>query len=219
MNARIASLVALMALVTTPSCKREESSQTPSTMGSAHRDGGCHCRRDASATPVARPLADTSVYGLDIAWRDQDDRTFSLASLRGSATVALMFYGTCQSACPVLVRDVLRVEAALSADARAHTRFVLVTSDPETDTPARLRALAEEKQLDLSRWTLLRASPDDVRTFATVLGVQFSRVGPSEFTHSNVITLLDARGEVSAQLEGLQQPVDDFAHRVEEAAR
>lgn len=219
MSRRIASLVALAALLTAPSCKREESSQTASTMGSAHRDGGCHCRRDASATPAARPLADTSVYALDIAWRDQDDRPFSLASLNGSATVALMFYGTCQSACPILVRDVLRVEAALSAETRAHTRFVLVTFDPETDTPERLRALAAERHLDLSRWTLLRASPDDVRTFATVLGVQFSRVGPSEFTHSNVITLLDKRGEVSAQLEGLQQPVDDFAQHIEEAAR
>ncbi len=218
MTRRIASTLALAALLCAASCEREAPRATADA-AKAHRDGGCHCRRDASATPAARPLADTSVYGIDIAWRDQDDRPFALSSLHGSPTVVLMFYGTCQSACPILVRDVLRVEAALSGETRAHTRFALVTFDPATDTPERLRALAAERHLDLSRWTLLRAAPDDVRTLATVLGVQYSRVGPSEFTHSNVITLLDERGEVRAQLEGLQQPVDDFARRVEEAAR
>lgn len=90
-----------------------------------------------------------------------------------------------------------------------------MTFDPSTDTPERLSALAAEDHLDLSRWTLLRGADHDIRTFATVLGVQFSRVGPGEFTHSNLITLLDPQGVVASQLEGLQQPVEEFARRIE----
>lgn len=176
----------------------------------------CHCHDAAAATA---PLPDTSVYTLDVPWTDQDGRAFRLASLAGSPTVVLMFYGTCQSACPILLRDAQRVEAALTPSARARTRFVLVTFDPSTDTPERLRALAAERRMDLSRWSLLRGADGDVRTFATVLGVQYSRLGPREFTHSNVLTLLDAQGVAAAQLEGLAQPVDDFARRIEALAR
>lgn len=209
----------LLALALTAMTACGRNTPTPAR-DAGHRDGApCHCHHDARATPAAQPLPDTSVYTLDLPWTDQDGRTFRFASLAGAPTVVLMFYGTCRSACPVLVRDVQRVEAALSPAARARTRFVLVTFDPATDTPERLRALAAERHIDTARWTLLRGSDDDVRTFATVLGVQYSRVGPAEFTHSNILTLLDARGVVAAQLEGLQQPVEDFARRVETAAR
>ena len=176
----------------------------------------CHCSHDASAPMAAnQPLPDTSVFQMGVPWTDQSGRAFELNSLAGSPTVVLMFYGTCQSTCPLLVCDVKRVEAALSPAARARTRFVLVTFDPSTDTPERLSALAAEDHLDLSRWTLLRGADHDIRTFATVLGVQFSRVGPGEFTHSNLITLLDPQGVVASQLEGLQQPVEEFARRIE----
>ena len=48
-----------------------------------------------------------------------------------------------------------------------------------------------------------------------MLGVQFSRVGPGEYTHSNLITLLDPQGVVAFQLDGLQQPVGELARRIE----
>ena len=56
----------------------------------------------------------------------------------------------------------------------------------------------------------------DVRALATVLGVQYSRVGPRDFTHSNVITVVDPRGLVARQVEGLDlqlvaRSVDELA--------
>lgn len=200
----------LLALSLASACGRK-----PPQPGERAPSPPCHCH-DASAPPAAdRPTPDTSVFGLGVPWTDQAGRAFDLHSLAGTPTVVLMFYGTCRSACPVLIRDVKRVEAALTPAARARTRFVLVTFDPSNDTPERLRELAAESQLDLSRWSLLRGADDDVRAFATVLGVQFSRVGPGEYTHSNLITLLDPQGVVAFQLDGLQQPVGELARRIE----
>jgi protein SCO1/2 len=201
----------LLALSLASACGRK-----PPPPGEQAPSPPCHCQHDASAPPAAdRPTPDTSVFGLGVPWTDQAGRAFDLHSLAGTPTVVLMFYGTCRSACPVLIRDVKRVEAALTPAARARTRFVLVTFDPSNDTPERLRELAAESQLDLSRWSLLRGADDDVRAFATVLGVQFSRVGPGEYTHSNLITLLDPQGVVAFQLDGLQQPVEELARRIE----
>ncbi len=179
----------------------------------------CHRHRDGGAPRATAPLPDTSVFHLDGAWRDQHDRPFQLGALRGDPAVVLMFYGTCQSVCPILVGDVLRLEAALAPATRARTRFLLVTFDPATDTPERLRALAAERGMDASRWALLRGGDDDVRALATVLGVQYSRVAPGEFTHSNVLTVLDAEGRVARQLEGLRQPVEPTARAIEALAR
>ena len=174
----------------------------------------CH-RHRGDAPAAAAPLPDTSLFHLEGAWSDQAGRPFRFASLRGAPSVILMFYGTCQSVCPILIGDTLRLEAALAPAARARTRFVLVTFDPATDTPERLRALAAERGMDLSRWTLVRGADDDVRALATVLGVQYSRVGPRDFTHSNVITVVDPRGLVARQVEGLRQPVDAAARAIE----
>jgi len=175
----------------------------------------CHRHRGDASTAAAAPLPGASLFHLEGAWSDQAGRPFRFTSLRGSPAVILMFYGTCQSVCPILIGDTLRLEAALAPAARARTRFILVTFDPATDTPERLRALAVERGMDLSRWTLLRGADGDVRALATVLGVQYSRVGPRDFTHSNVLTVVDPQGVVARQVEGLRQPVDAAARAIE----
>lgn len=169
--------------------------------------------------PAAAPLPGASVYQLDAAWTTQDGAQFRLASLRGSPVLVLMFFGSCRTACPVLLSDIARVDAALPPAARARTRVVLVTINPEVDTPAQLRALATERRMDTSRWTLLNGRPQDVRALATILGVQYTRTGPAMFDHSNVITLLDRDGVVRTRLEGLAAPNGPLVQATVEAAR
>lgn len=202
----------LIAFALLSACRRDAA--TPD----AGRSPPCHCAPDAAMAPAA-PLPDTSLFHFDAPWTNQAGQPFQLASLRGSPTVVLMFYGTCESVCPILISDVVRIEAALSPAARARVRFALITFDPATDTTDRLRALAAERHLDPARWSLLRGSEDDVRAVATVLGVQYSRVNPTTITHSNTITVLDPQGVVNHQLEGLRQPVEDVARRLEALAR
>ena len=212
MRTKTASLFA--AAMTLAACLRG-----PKPRHDAGREASVHCACSAHAplTPSA-PTPETSLFHLDAAWTDQSARPFRLASLRGAPTVLLMFYGTCQSVCPVLISDVLRIEAALTPATRQRVRFVLVTFDPATDTSERLAALAAERNLERASWTLLRGSEDDTRALATVLGVQYSHVDATTITHSNTITLLDPQGVVAHQLEGLRQPVDDMAARIEAMA-
>jgi len=198
---------------------RQSPPSGPSTAAAPDAAPACahHANHAGHAAPPAAtaPLPDTSVFHLDSAWTTQTEAPFRFASLRGSPTVVLMFYGSCQAVCPILLGDVLRVEAALSPAARARTRFVLITLDPTVDTAPRLRALAAERGMDPSRWTLLRGQDADIRTVATVLGVQYSRLDTGEFTHSNTITLLSPEGLVVERIEGLRQPVEPMARAVE----
>lgn len=159
------------------------------------------CRREE---PVARPT-DASLYLLDSEWTSDTGRRLRLGVLHGRPLLVAMFFTTCEYACPVLVHDLKRIEEALPSAQRPEVDFLLVSLDPERDTPAALRAYRAAKGLGKEHWTLLTGSAEDVRELAALLGVNYKRDARGQFAHSNVITLLNRDGEVAYQLAGLNQ--------------
>ena len=77
--------------------------------------------------------------------------------------------------------------------------------DTTRDTPAELAAFREKRQLARERWTLLRGGADDLRELAALLGVNYMEDSRGQFAHSNIITLLNAEGEIALQHAGLKQ--------------
>jgi protein SCO1/2 len=159
------------------------------------------------------PLADRSVYQLKGVWTDAMGRPFRLSELRGKPVLALLFYGTCQSACPILVRDLQRIDEQLKAPERQGVRYLMVTFDPAVDTPERLAAYATEHGLDTSRWTLLNGAPDQVRELAAVLGVRYRATGDGQYSHTQRIVLLDREGVVVEKFDGLDRPLEPIVAR------
>ena len=160
------------------------------------------------------PASDHSLYTLPGHWLDQSGRSFELKSLRGSPVLLVLFYGTCDSVCPIVVRDAKRVEAMLSAQDLSRTRFVLVTIDPKVDTPERLLAYARKHELDLSRWTLLNGPPEQVRVLANVLGVKYRPTGAGQYSHTIRINVLDQQGNAVEHADGLARPLEPIAARI-----
>jgi protein SCO1 len=169
---------------------------------SADGDGG-HAHAHAAPVPAAAALDGDSLFHLRDAWTDQRGHMLRLADLAGHPTVVVMFYGNCMTACPVLLRDAERIEAALPVLDRARTRFLMVTFDPASDTPERMAAYAAEKGLDRERWSFLTADDRAVRRLAGALGVRYRPDGQGGFAHSNLVTLLDPGGVVALRREGL----------------
>ena len=178
----------------------------------------CACQHDHehAGLPALGPLDGASLYQLDAAITDQDERPFSLVSLRGEPVLVLMFYGSCTTVCPLLISEVVRVDEALSPEERARLRVVLVTFDPDNDTPERLRALAAERSLPTPRYSLLRGDQDAVRELAMALGVQYRRTADGQFVHSAIVTLLDAEGRVAVQADGVDAPLEPVVARARE---
>lgn len=167
---------------------------------------------------TAAPLSARSIYQVDATWTDDAGRPVSLAALRGRPVVIAMFFASCSYACPILVNDMQRLRAALPAEARAETQFVLVSFDTARDTAAALHAYRERAGLDAG-WTLLRGDEADVQELAMVLGVKYQRDARGDFAHSNLITVLNASGEIVHQRSGLQGEVVEAARAVSLATR
>jgi protein SCO1/2 len=150
---------------------------------------GCCC----TPASAARPLSDKSIYQLDDTWTDDASRPVKLADLRGHPVVLTMFFTNCEYACPILVNDNKRLLDGLAPELRDQVRFVLVSFDSTRDTPAALHAYRERVGIPAD-WMLLRGDAGNVRELAMLLGVRYKQDAHGQFSHSNLITVLNAGG-------------------------
>lgn len=186
--------------------------------------GGCAAPiGKATPTPVAHPpslaspaaLPETSLYQLGGEWEDQNGQAFSLSTLRGRPQVIAMVYGSCKGACPRIISDIQAMENLVQAKSSAgDIGFVLVTMDPEIDSPQRLRGLVDKFDLGPD-WRLLRGTTDQVRELAAVLGVKYRKISETDYAHSNTITVLDKEGSIVHQKQELGTGVDESAKALE----
>ena len=173
----------------------------------------------ASNPPAVVAEVKPSIYPLALQLRDQDGAAAGLDVFRGHPVVISMFYGACPAACPLIISRIRDIEAALPREARADLRVLLVSFDPEHDTPEALRAIAERRQLDLETHKLATGPDDDVRQLAAALDIAYQKLPDGSFAHSSVLTVLDRDGRPIARTDDLGADVGPLVHAVTEASR
>ena len=123
-----------------------------------------------------------------------------------------MVYTSCQSACPMTISDLKKIEAGLLPAVREQVRFAVFSFDTKRDTPAKLKGFVEARSLAPSRWILFHGNAGPVRKLSAVLGIRYRQDKNGDFDHSNVITILDRAGVIVHQQVGLRQdPKDTIA--------
>jgi protein SCO1/2 len=140
-----------------------------------------------------------SLYQLDARLTDQAGQARGLDLYRGSPVLVTMFYGSCQATCPLIIDTLRSTERGLPPAQRAKLRVLLVSFDPERDTPEALGRIAATRHIDTSRWTLASTDADTVRDIAALLDLQYRKLPSGEFSHATVIALLSPRGEIEAR--------------------
>lgn len=148
-------------------------------------------------------LSDLSVYNLSSHWTNQNGEEMELKDLKGNVVVAVMIYTSCKAACPRLVADMRHIEKTVKSKNKDKIKFLLVSIDPKVDTPERLKQFAIENEMDGEQWIFLRSNEEDTREFAATLAVNYKQISPIDFSHSNIISLFNAQGELVYQQEGL----------------
>jgi protein SCO1 len=148
-------------------------------------------------------ISDESIFNLTTNWNTEEGNTIQLKELKGKTLVMVMIYTTCKAACPRLVADMRNIEAKIPKEKLKDLQFVLVSIDPETDTPKRLKKFAIENFMDEDYWIFLQGTENGVREFANVLAVKYKQINPLDFSHSNIISVFDSEGVLVYQQEGL----------------
>lgn len=202
-------LFIIAALIWFPACLTRSAELTNNVLCRA-----C-CRQDVA---TGKP-SDKSIYQIESPWTTDTGKEIKLSALAGHPQVLVMFFANCTYACPILVSDMQRIEAALPAEIRTRVGFTLVSFDCRRDTAAALADYRRNRQLTAENWTLLHGQPDDVLELAAVLGVRYKQDADGQFMHSNVITLLNAKGEIVFQQTGLGSDPQEMVRRIEQLVK
>lgn len=158
-------------------------------------------------------LPDESIFNLSSTWQTQQKENIQLVHFKGKITVAAMVFTHCESACPRIVADVQRIEKAFLPEELKQIHFLLISMDPERDTPERFNTFAKEHELN-NNWTLVSASKDATMEIANVLNVRIKKLENGGFDHSNIIHIIDPNGLIVYQQNGLAQEPDEAVKKI-----
>lgn len=150
-----------------------------------------------------------SLYSLDSIWTSDVGREVKLEVLRGRPQVIALFFTRCEHSCPLIVANMKEIDKALPSGVRGKVDFLLVSIDPEHDTPEALRAYRAKHELPTERWTLLRGSAEATRELAGMVGFDYEPGSPTQYAHSLLISILDEAGVIVFQQAGVGRPTDE----------
>jgi protein SCO1/2 len=103
---------------------------------------------------------------------DQDgiDRRFYSDLIEGKVAIVNVMFTTCENSCPVMEANFERIEKWLGPRLGESVRLISISIDPETDTPARLKAYAKRFNAKPG-WYFLSGRRDNVELILRKLGL------------------------------------------------
>jgi protein SCO1/2 len=168
---------------------------------------------------LAAALPPDSLYQLDVDLTSQSGTTVPFEEAAKGPAMVSMFYASCPHTCPIIITSIRLIEQQLPPEERKKVRVLMVSFDPERDTPEKLMQVAQDHRVDLSRWTFARAEPDAVRLLAAALDVRYRKLPDGEFNHSAMITLLDRDGRPVKRTSKLGEPDPEFVAALRESVK
>ncbi len=180
--------------------------------GASLANAGADTTSAVHKTVTTTPIPATSIFNVTDTFQTQNKKDFVLASLSGKPTVVAMIFTNCGYACPRLTSDMKNIAGKLKD--RDKVNFMLVSFDTERDNPDQLQWFAKKMGLGAD-WILLHGSESSVRTLSVLLNVQFEKDAEGNFSHSNLITVLDKNGVLVFQKEGLEGDYAEMVGKIE----
>lgn len=178
----------------------------------------CNTKVDAQVSSKSKNISELSIYNLPSKWTNQNGQNIEMKDLGGKVLVMVMIYTSCKAACPRLVADMRNIESRLPENIKENVKLVMVSIDPTVDTPKRLKAFSIENMMEGDQWLFLRSTEENTREFAAVLAVNYKKISPLDFSHSNIISVFNAEGELAYQQEGLGVNSDETIQKITEEA-
>lgn len=149
----------------------------------------------------------------DFSLIDQDGQTFRLSDQPGQITMLFFGYASCPDVCPTTLATWHQVYQALGAEAD-QVRFILITVDPERDTPAQMKQYV---RLFNPRFIGLTGSPESLDSVYARYGIFREREAQSEtaagylVSHTGSTYVLDAQAR-RVLLHRFGTPAEDIVH-------
>jgi protein SCO1/2 len=165
------------------------------------------------ARPGGETARQASAVGGPFALTDQEGRRVTEADLKGKPTIVFFGFTRCPDICPTALYEITQAFAALGPDADK-AQALLVTVDPERDTPEALKAYLSSFAPQIRGLT---GSPDaverTVKAYKAYAKKQPLKDGGYTVDHTAIVYLMDRNGAFVAPLN-LKRPPDEIAAEI-----
>lgn len=158
-------------------------------------------------------VSDTVWHTLpDFSLVNQLGDSVSWAGLRGKIVVVDFFFTHCPTICPVMTRNMQRLQQSIHSGRRVGDRtnknvhFLSISVDPERDSVERLKYWADRFQIDPEQWWLLSGDKQTIYDFAIneiKLGLVDGKGVDTNFIHSDRFVLIDSNRHVRGYYNGM----------------
>jgi len=147
-------------------------------------------------------------YVQPFSFTNQDGKKVNQRDIEGKVVVANYFFTTCKSICPRMNNEVKKVYEHFKSD----NNFLILshTSDPATDSAARLKWYADSIGVTTKNWIFLTGRKDSLYRQARL---SYKIDDPNnnvqsideDFLHTQFLALVNKKGEVVKIYDGLKQ--------------
>lgn len=211
-------LLMIVIVAATLSCSQKEKkgccASEPEEVSHEHsEDHSGHDMKSHEQKPAVHSA--DSLYNVKTVWEDNNNKAVTLSDFKNTPLLVTMTYTSCQYSCPMTLKKLEAIESKIKAAKYKNYKIAVVSFDTVRDTPERFRQYMKEKNLDLGRYVFLRSKDKSkVREIAVHLGINYKEESGNEFSHSNIITLLDKKGVIAHQINGIGGDPTDLINKL-----
>jgi len=171
-----------------------------------------------AVTPVPNNSVSIGQKVPDFELTDQTNRRVRLSSLRGDPVAVTFLYTRCPvaTACPMTTAKFSRLSGMLAQ--KGFGKLLVITVDPEYDTPAVLADYAKKAGADASRWKFLTGDPKAVAEAASSFGVLYYP-DHGQVVHGQAVAVVDPEGRLSSIYYGESWEPEHILRDLEKARK
>jgi len=131
--------------------------------------------------------------------------------IKNKITVFAMVYTHCPDICPMTTHNMHLVEQKLPNDLKDKVKFVIISFDPNRDTPSVLKKFAEIRDYSFDKWTLLSGDEQNTKDVMLKFGIKaipadssYDADGELSYNviHTDRISLIDQEGRLRSNYKG-----------------
>ena len=125
---------------------------------------------------------------------NQAGKKFHFNAASGKLVLVTFVYTTCPDVCPLFSAHFAAIQRALDEEKRENYLLLTISTDPKRDTPAKLKAYAAAVKADMKHWQFLTGTQKELSEVWKNFGVNVKDHGNGQIQHTNLTTLIDAKG-------------------------
>jgi protein SCO1/2 len=130
----------------------------------------------------------------DFSLTDQSNKIFKFHTFKGKVLLVDFAYTTCPDVCPLMTAAMRSVQDELTPAERKLVHLIMVTTDPEIDSPAVLASYAKRYHVDLSNWSFLTGDEPSLAQVWKNFGVGVKKIARGLVDHTPLTAIIDQNG-------------------------